>query len=143
MFELNDVKLENETYSIKAYITNNKIEMKIESGSNKYLGRYDLEFLKTFTYFQKSKDLDGAIASFKNLFDLTDYSIIKDGNNIQLFFPIRIGDIRLFLKNIEEMRNISYENLSDKMKDIIDKDELVLGIDLGTTSSCASVMIDD
>ena len=29
------------------------------------------------------------------------------------------------------------------MKSIIDKDELIIGIDLGTTYSCASVMLDN
>ena len=39
--------------------------------------------------------------------------------------------------------DISYYNLSDKMKKIIDENQLVLGIDLGTTYSCAAVMIEN
>ena len=125
MIEFNDVKLENKTYNIKAYITHNIIVIEIESEPNKYLGRFDLEFLKTFTYFQRAIDLNDAFEYFKDLFDKKDYSIITDGNNIKLLFPYRRGDIRLFLKNIEDICDISYENLSDKMKDIIDKDQLI------------------
>ena len=41
-----------------------------------------------------------------------------------------------------ENQNI-YDSLSDNMKAIIDSNELILGIDLGTTYSCASVILDD
>jgi len=47
--------------------------------------------------------------------------------------------LKLFLKDGDKY----YDHLPDKMKAIIDNDQLILGIDLGTTSSCASVMIDN
>ena len=38
--------------------------------------------------------------------------------------------------------NIPYDSLSDQMKKIIDDNQLVIGIDLGTSYSCAAVMIE-
>ena len=39
--------------------------------------------------------------------------------------------------------DLNYDNLSEEMKKIIDENKIILGIDLGTTYSCASVMLDD
>jgi len=46
-------------------------------------------------------------------------------------------------KNEEEEIKINYDSLTKKMKDIISKNELILGIDFGTTYSCASIVLDD
>ena len=45
-------------------------------------------------------------------------------------------------KNEEEEIKINYDSLTKKMKDIISKNELILGIDFGTTYSCASIVLD-
>jgi molecular chaperone DnaK (HSP70) len=50
--------------------------------------------------------------------------------------------LSITLKKIDKDNDLSYNTLSEEMKKIIDKNELILGIDLGTTYSCASVMLD-
>ena len=63
-----------------------------------------------------------------------------------LFLTIKKkNDIKFILDKIDENFDIdiSYDHLSDKMRKYVDENELVLGIDLGTTYSCAAVMIED
>ena len=60
-----------------------------------------------------------------------------------LIFHKVTKDINIKLKKKIKDINLNYKSLTEEMKKIIDKNELILGIDLGTTYSCASVMIDD
>ena len=69
------------------------------------------------------------------------YSILeKEEEDVTIQF--KKNDIKFILDNIQKV-DISYESLSDYMKKIIDQNQLILGIDLGTTYSCAAVMIDN
>ena len=130
------------SYNIQIHIEVNKLLIKIESESKHYMNKYDLEQLKVFEYFNGSKNLEDAFEDLKDLLD-NNYSLTETENNIELLFPRRRGDIKLLLNEIGNNLNIKYQLLSQKMKNIIDNNELVLGIDLGTTSSCASVMLDN
>lgn len=46
------------------------------------------------------------------------------------------------MKKIDKDNELSYDSLSEEMKKIINDNELILGIDLGTTYSCSCVMLD-
>ena len=130
------------SYNIQIHIEVNKLFIEIESESKHYMNKYDLEQLKVFEYFNGSKNLEDAFEDLKDLLD-NNYSLTETENNIELLFPRRRGDVKLLLNKIGNNLNIKYQLLSEKMKNIIDNNELVLGIDLGTTSSCASVMLDN
>ena len=133
---------DNKIYKIKIYIEGNKILIEIESESKQYINSYEFEQLKVFPYFNNAGNLQNAFQDLEDLFE-TKYSLTQTMHNIELIFPRKRGDIKFLLKEIEENMNIKYERLSQTMKNIIDNNQLILGIDLGTTSCCASVMIDN
>ena len=133
---------DNKIYKIKIYIEGNKILIEIESESKQYINSYEFEQLKVFPYFNNAGNLQNAFQDLEDLFE-TKYSLTQTMHNIELIFPRKRGDVRFLLKEIEENMNIKYERLSQTMKNIIDNNQLILGIDLGTTSCCASVMIDN
>ena len=48
-----------------------------------------------------------------------------------------------FSLQLSEKGNELYNSLSKEMREIIDKNEIIIAIDLGTTNSCASLMLDN
>ena len=143
MFEKKDIKKNDILFNFKSIIEQNKILIIIESEGNKYSNKYDYEQLKKISrYFKMSENLEEAFNDLNTLLD-KDFSIRKENKNIELNFPFEKGDIKLLLIKKDESSDISYDNLTAKMKEIIDKNQLVLGIDLGTTCSCAAIMIDE
>ena len=98
--EYNNINIDHQSYNIKSYTSINKIILEIESDSKKYLGEYELEYLKTFPLFQKSTNLQGAWVVFQALFYMQ-YSIIKEENIIEFLCPAVGGEVKLklFLKD--------------------------------------------
>ena len=141
MFEIKDINKNHKIYNAKVYIDKDKIVFEIESESIKYSNQYDLKKLQEFKYFKQSDELNEELDYFKDLFD-GNFVIEHKGNNIELNFPQKRETIKFLLIEINDNKDIKYENLSEEMKKIIDNNELILGIDLGTTYSCAAVMID-
>ena len=141
MFELKNKQIKNKIYNIKSFVEEDKIVIEIETGLSKYSNKYDFEYLQKFRFFRMSDDLEEAFEDLKSLFS-EEYSIEEKGNNLELIFHFRRSTINFMLNLIDDSMDISYDNLSPQMKKIIDNNELILGIDLGTTYSCASVMID-
>ena len=141
MFEIKDINKNHKIYNAKVYIDKDKIVFEIESESIKYSNQYDLKKLQEFRYFRQSDELNEELDYFKDLFD-GNFVIEHKGNNIELNFPQKRETIKFLLIEINDNKDIKYENLSDEMKKIIDNNKLILGIDLGTTFSCAAVMID-
>ena len=139
--EKRDIKIKDKIYNIKFYIDGNKLVVEIEKGESKFSNKYELEKLKEFELLLNPKTLQDAIEEIKDLLD-KQFSIEEKGKNLELIFPHRRHPINFMLNQIDDNIDISYDNLSPEMKKIIDNNELVLGIDLGTTYSCASVMID-
>ncbi len=139
-----ELKKNEKIYKIHNYIDGDKLVMEIENDASEYSNQYEFQKLQEFKYFRMSENLNEALNDMKTL--LIDYidkiSIELKGNNLELIIPHKKGDMKFLLNQIDDNKNISYDNLSPEMKKIIDKNELILGIDLGTTLSCASVMID-
>ena len=131
----------NKLYDMKTYISKDYLVLKLESESGKYSKQYNLEQLKQIDrYFNMSRNLEEAQKDLNELFD-GKYSILeKEEEDVTIQF--KKNDIKFILDNIQKV-DISYESLSDYMKKIIDQNQLILGIDLGTTYSCAAVMIDN
>lgn len=139
--EKRDIKIKDKIYNIKFYIDGNKLVVEIEKGESKFSNKYELEKLKKFELLLNPKTLQDAIEEIKDLLD-KQFSIEEKGKNLELIFPHKRHPINFMLNQIDDNIDISYDNLSSEMKKIIDNNELVLGIDLGTTYSCASFMID-
>ena len=136
-----ELKYNDKIYKAHFYIDGDKLVIEIESDESKYSNKYDYENLQNFRYFRQFENLNESLEGLNELFD-KEYSIEKKGNNLELIFPHKKHPTNLILNQIDDNMNISYDNLSEQMKKIIDDNELILGIDLGTTYSCASVMID-
>ena len=136
-----ELKYNDKIYRAHCYIDGDKLVIEIESDESKYSNKYDFENLKNFRYFRQFENLDESLEGLNDLFNKP-FSIQEKENNLELLFPHDKFPIKFILNQIDDNMNISYDNLSPQMKKIIDDNELILGIDLGTTYSCASVMID-
>ena len=136
-----ELKYNNKIYNAHFYIDGNKLAIEIEIDELKYSNKYDLDGLQKFRVFRQSENLSEAFDELNDLFD-NEFSFEEKGNNLELIFPHKRHPTILLLNRVDDNIDISYDNLSPQMKKIIDNNELILGIDLGTTYSCASVMID-
>jgi molecular chaperone DnaK (HSP70) len=92
-------------------------------------------------YFNQSNSLENALEDLSYLFE-NEYSIEENEETITFIIKYRRDLIKFVLDKVEDKIDLSYDSLPDQMKEIIDDNQLVLGIDLGTTYSCAAVMID-
>ena len=119
MFEIKDIDKNHKIYNAKVYIDRDKIVFEIESESIKYSNQYDLQKLQEFRYFRQSDELNEELDYFKDLFD-GNFVIEHKGNNIELNFPQKRETIKFLLIEINDNKDIKYENLSDEMKKIID-----------------------
>ena len=136
-------------YKTKTYINGYKITIEIESDPERYLKGYNFDQIKSINrYFYQSSNLEEALNDLNELFTLytKEYSIEEKKQEDCLILTFKAkGGIKFILDRMEENPDIDikYDNLSNVMKKIIDDKKLILGIDLGTTYSCAAVMIDN
>ena len=145
--EKKGIKLNNKAYNLNLYLKFKNIIFELESFDDnvikKYANSFSLDSLQRLDkYFKMSDDIDGAFEDFKKLFE--EIFSIEEGDSFVDFiitFQKRPIKFHLIEKN-ENKNNITYDSLSNQMKSIIDNNELILGIDFGTTYSCASVMLD-
>ena len=95
-------------------------------------------------YFKMADSIQEELDIFKKLLlDVKDYKIEnKNDNEVQLIFPLTLNCIIIPLLKYNVEKELDYSRLSDETKKLIDNNDLILGIDLGTTYSCAAVMID-
>ena len=147
MLDIKDIKLNDKSYNIKLYLKHQDIIFELESFNNHASRKYEKSFSqeslrKIDKHFKMSENINGVFTDFKELFD--EKFIIEEGNSFADFtFILKKREIKIHLIEIKENQyEIDYNSLSNQMKSIIDNNELILGIDLGTTYSCASVMLD-
>ena len=140
------IKVNDKTFNIKLYIKRSSIIFELESPEKKYSNSFSLnDLIRIYkSYFIDYTDINEA---FKGLIELFDYDLIytegdnsinfkiKKNNNKEISFPLK--------EKKDEENQINYDSLSDEMKKIINSNKLILGIDLGTTYSCASIFLDD
>ena len=142
-------KIGDKTYKILVFPDQNKISFNVELTSNstnvkEFCNKFEKSQLSEIESSYENQSLDEILDDLLTLLDEEKFEIID--NETYLKFTIkktrkRSLNLQLNIK-IKEI-NFQYENLSDEMKAIIDKNELILGIDLGTTYSCSCVVIDD
>ena len=133
---------ENKLYELKIYIQKDVIVLETEIDSGKYTNQLSLEELQNMNrYFNQSNNLENAIEDLSYLFE-NEYSIEENEETITFVIECRRDLIKFVLDKVEDKIDLSYDSLPDQMKEIIDDNQLVLGIYLGTTYSCAAVMID-
>ena len=141
-------KIGDKTYKILVFPDQNKISFNVELTSNstnvkEFCNKFEKSQLSEIESSYENQSLDEILDDLLTLLDEEKFEIID--NETYLNFTIKKTrkkslNLQLNIK-IKEI-NFQYENLSDEMKAIIDKNELILGIDLGTTYSCSCVVID-
>ena len=146
MLDIRGIAFNQKTYNIKLYLKLQNIIFNLESLDNnvskKYENSFDLLSLQNLDrYFLSSQDINQAFTDFKYLFN-EDFSIEEGDSFADYIITYRRKNIKIHLIELRINHENFYDSLSDKMKAIIDNNELILGIDLGTTYSCASVMLD-
>ena len=131
-----------EKYIAKVFIQKDYIVLELESDSEKYSRQFTLEQLyNNDKYFKQADKLEEALNLLNDLFE-EKYSFEKKEETLEFIINYKRGKIKFILDIVKEEENILYNSLLDGIKKIIDNNELILGIDLGTTYSSAAVMID-
>lgn len=152
IYSEDNIKFNNDIYSLKVYLnteyicfdlilkpntTNATPEKKFfERYNNTQLGKMDPSF-ENCDLTKNFDEIYGKLEDKKYLIERNESSvkfIIKKNRSTKLTFELK--------EKIED-NNINYNILSDEIKKIIDNEELIIGIDLGTTNSCAAVLIDN
>ena len=134
----------NKSYNLTIYIRFLTIVFDLESPDRKYSNSFSLrDLIRISKYFQQddNEDINTAFSDLKDLL-VDDLSIIEEGLSANLITHYKKKEIKFVLIEKKNVK-INYNDLSNKMKKIIDSNEIILGIDLGTTYSSASVIIDD
>ena len=129
-------------YTIRIYLKRDNIIFELENLEKKYSNSFSLNDLKELL-FQTLYSINDAFLNFKNL--LCENFSIEEGDSFANYIIHRGGgNIKFNLKEIVKKEiKIIFNTLSDTMKTILNNNELILGIDFGTTYSCSSVVLDD
>ena len=136
-----------EEYLITLEKKYNKLFLKLKSikEPNKiYYNSFTIKEVNNFDIiFEAIKDILVAKNQLFNILKLkTNIRIEHQENDICIIINFIGKDISISLKKLIN-ENDYFLSLSDKMKKIINNNEIILAIDLGTTYSCASVMLDE
>ena len=140
-----NININNKIYAIQLYINRKNIVFELESSEKKYSNSFSLDDLKGIynLFFRVRDDINDAFSDFNYLLK-ENFSIEEGKGFANYIIHSREENITFHLIEIkEEEIKIDYNSLTPEMKEIINKDELILGIDFGTTFSCASVILDD
>ena len=139
------IEYDSKQFHLNCRIENEKIIIKLESIKEDpiiiYSNDFNVQELQEINkYFMFVDNIEVALDAIKDLMEKK-ITIVKKNekeiNSIIQYLPRKKIEITL-----KQYINF-YDSLSDQMKEIIDNDKMILGIDLGTTYSAASVMIDD
>ena len=158
MEDINENKFEgkkinnNENYNVLVYIDINKISFSLELIINnikekEFFNKFDKSQLVAIESTYENQSIEEIFDDLYTLLNDDKYEIINNQTFVEFIIKKNRKKVLKFTINIKnqnnEDTNINYENLSDEMKRIIDENELIIGIDLGTTYSCSCVIIDN
>ena len=152
--EINDfyLDIDTERYKLIIYPEFSQLVFKLEPENKAiekiYQNRFMLDDIKTWhLFFQGFQNIEQAkenfIIALKNNIQNNPMRVEKNGKDIILIINLFGKEVSLLIKLIDKKFDISYDSLSEEMKKIIDNNKIILGIDLGTTYSCACAMIDE
>ena len=152
--EINDfyLDIDTERYKLIIYPEFSQLVFKLEPENKAiekiYQNRFMLDDIKTWhLFFQGFQNIEQAkenfIIALKNNIHTNPMRVEKNGKDIILIINLFGKEVSLLIKLIDKKFDISYDSLSEEMKKIIDNNKIILGIDLGTTYSCACAMIDE
>ena len=137
----------SDKYKVIIYVELEKLVIKLEDDKNPdiiYQNGFNFVQLKSFhKIFKGCEDLEESKTQLLEILNEKKPQIEKNENNLSFIMNILGKIITIPLKKLDKEFGLSYDSLSEEMKSIIDKEEIILGIDLGTTYSCASLMIDN
>ena len=141
------IEIDSESYKLTIYIEFTSLVIMLEPKDNnpdKILqNSFNIAEIKSLHKSLKSSEtLEEAKTTLIEIFSEKKPTIQKIENGVTLTINYMKNILSITLKKIDKDNDLSYNTLSEEMKKIIDKNELILGIDLGTTYSCASVMLD-
>ena len=152
IYSKDDIKFNNEIYSLKVYLHNEYICFDLilkpdttnATGEKKFFERYNNVQLGEIEPSFKNCDLSKNFDDIYEKLEDRKYSIERNESSVKFIIKKnRSTELTFELKEKIEDNNINYDILSDEIKKIIDNQELIIGIDLGTTNSCAAVLIDN
>jgi len=119
-----------------------EIDEKDKDEMMQYLWKLCSELKSLHKSLKVSENLEDAKNTLIEIFSEKMPTVQKTEKGVTLTIIYMKSNLSINLKKIDKDNDLSYNTLSDEMKKIIDNNELILGIDLGTTYSCASVMLD-
>ena len=141
------IEIDSESYKLNIDIEFNSLVIMLEPQDNN-----PDKILQNSFNLAELKSLHKSFKSYETLEEMRDnlleilsdnkLTVQKKENGVILNKNFLKQNLSIPLKKIDKDNDLSYNTLSEEMKKIIDNNELILGIDLGTTYSCASVMLD-
>ena len=140
-------ELESDSNKISLSIKGNELLFKLEfNNSNQvYINNFSFENLKQINkYFKQFDWLNECKEKLERFIYKHKYTIEKINNmiNLNIIYDEDEDPIKIELLLQDTSNNIEFNSLSNKMKELINNNELILGIDLGTTYSSTAIIID-
>ena len=142
------VNLGSDTYKIIIFIELDKLVIKLESIDDDpdkmlYNNFNFAQFQNFHNIFKGCPSIEAAKDQLLAILKMVKPQIQKNEQDFTFNINIFGANVSIPLKKIDKEHDFCYDSLSEEMKKIIDKGELIIGIDLGTTYSCASIMLDE
>ena len=141
--------INSEEYKVNIYIEFSKLVILLEPSDNNpdKIFQNSFNFIESKNFHKSFKGCESIEEVKENLlnifYDRVPNTEINE-NGVSLITNFLRQQISIPLKKLDKGNDdLNYNSLSSEMKKIIDDNEIIIGIDLGTTYSCASVMIDD
>ena len=140
------IEIDSKSYKLTIYIEFTSLVIMLEPEDNN-----PEEILQNSFNIAELKNLHKSLKASENLEEARDMlleiftnkiTVQKIENGVTLNIKYANKVLSITLKKMDKDTDLSYKTLSEEMKKIVDNNELILGIDLGTTYSCACVMLD-
>ena len=147
--EIIKVNINSEEYKVNIYIEFSNLVILLEPSDNnpEKIFQNSFNFIESKNFHKSLKGCESIEEVKENLLNIFYEKIPKaeqNENGVSLITSFLRQNISIPLKKLDKGNDdLNYNSLSPEMKKIIDDNEIIIGIDLGTTYSCASVMIDE